>query len=216
MVAERHAVRARITQMTTRLSLLSVAICAALPLFAFGQAAQPIAGTSAPLYPASPGSTTQGPTLLRGEAAGDFALNRVVNRLVVEVDRDAVPADGQTPTQVTVRLFDASGNPLTSAAFVTIEASGGRVLLPGARTDEQGPRGLDADKVVPGVQLRVENGVAQFSLLAPMLAWYFFLGKKQAWGIGAAVGVQILICVLIYTLGRRVCFDRRTGKPLCY
>ena len=49
-----------------------------------------------------------------------------------------------------------------------------------------------------------------------MLAWHFFLGKKQAWGIGAAVGVQILICVSIYTLGRGVCFDRRTGKPLCY
>lgn len=57
---------------------------------------------------------------------------------------------------------------------------------------------------------------ALFSLLLPMLAWYFFLGKKQAWGIGATVGIQLLICVAIYTVGSGVCFDRRTGKPLCY
>lgn len=57
---------------------------------------------------------------------------------------------------------------------------------------------------------------AIFSLLLPMLAWYIFLGKKQAWGIGIIIGVQALICVSIYTLGSGVCFDRRTGKPLCY
>lgn len=55
-----------------------------------------------------------------------------------------------------------------------------------------------------------------FSLLTPMLAWYFFLGKKQAWGIGTMIGVQVLICLSVYTLGRGVCFDRKTGKPLCY
>jgi len=52
-----------------------------------------------------------------------------------------------------------------------------------------------------------------FSLLTPALAWYIFLGRKQAWGIGAIVGIQLLLCVSIYTLGSGVCFDRRTGKP---
>ena len=57
---------------------------------------------------------------------------------------------------------------------------------------------------------------AIFSMLLPTLAWYLFLGKKQAWGIGTLVGVQLLICCAIYTVGSSVCFDRRTGKPLCY
>ena len=58
--------------------------------------------------------------------------------------------------------------------------------------------------------------VSVFSLLAPMLAWYCFLGKKKAWGIGTIIGVQLLICLSVYTLGRGVCFDRKTGEPLCY
>jgi hypothetical protein len=41
-------------------------------------------------------------------------------------------------------------------------------LLPGAATDEAGPRGRDADRTTPGVQLEVRQGVARFSLLAPM------------------------------------------------
>lgn len=58
--------------------------------------------------------------------------------------------------------------------------------------------------------------VSVFSLLTPMLAWYLFLGKKQAWGIGTIIGIQFLICLSVYTLGRGVCFDRKTGEPLCY
>jgi len=57
---------------------------------------------------------------------------------------------------------------------------------------------------------------AIFSMLLPTLAWYFFPGKKQVSGIGAIVGIQLLICAAIYTIGSGVCFDRRTGKPLCY
>ena len=55
-----------------------------------------------------------------------------------------------------------------------------------------------------------------FSLLLPTLAWYIFLGKRKAWGIGAIVGFQMLICLSVYTVGCGVCFDRKTGKPLCY
>jgi len=42
------------------------------------------------------------------------------------------------------------------------------------------------------------------------------LGKRKAWGIGAVVGIQVLICTSVYTVGSGVCFDRRTGKPLCW
>ena len=55
-----------------------------------------------------------------------------------------------------------------------------------------------------------------FSLLMPTLGWYIFLGKRKAWGIGAILGTQLLICLSVYTVGSGVCFDRKTGKPLCY
>jgi hypothetical protein len=58
--------------------------------------------------------------------------------------------------------------------------------------------------------------VAIFIALLPSLAWYVLLGKKQAWGIAAMIGGQAIICLLVYTVGSQVCFDRRTGKPLCY
>jgi hypothetical protein len=58
--------------------------------------------------------------------------------------------------------------------------------------------------------------VSGFTLLLPLLLWYVLLGKKQAWGIGIMIGVQALMCIGVYTIGKGVCFDRRTGKPICY
>ncbi|MGK5046975.1 hypothetical protein ACQ4WP_13900 [Janthinobacterium sp. GB4P2] len=108
------------------------------------------------------------PSLFAGTVGlADYAINRGVARIAVETDGNGVPADGQSPVTVTVRLYDAQGKPLTGTALLTIEASGGRILLPGARTDELGPERRDVDKVTPGTQLTVENGVASFSLLAP-------------------------------------------------
>ncbi len=97
----------------------------------------------------------------------DYAANSRVARILVELDRNGVPADGQTPVRVVVRLLGADGTPVSGTSFVTIEASGGRLQLPGARTDELGPGRLDLDRVTPGTQLKVDNGVAEFSLLAP-------------------------------------------------
>jgi hypothetical protein len=120
------------------------------------------------LVPLSPEQDAKVPTVFRGEQAGiDYAANGAVSRVLVEVDRDAVPADGQAPVKLHVRLFGRDGQPLKQAVFITIEHSGGRVLLPGARTDEFGPRRQDADRSTPGVQLKVEGGSAEFTLLAP-------------------------------------------------
>ncbi|MGC2238420.1 MAG: hypothetical protein WA584_19855 [Pyrinomonadaceae bacterium] len=58
--------------------------------------------------------------------------------------------------------------------------------------------------------------VSVFTILTPTLAWYILLGKKRAWGIGVMIGIQALMCLSVYTLGSRICFDRRSGKPLCY
>jgi hypothetical protein len=97
----------------------------------------------------------------------DYAANAAVARVVVEVARNALPADGQSAVRLTVRLFDAHGKPLQTTALATVEVSAGRVLLDGARTDELGPRARDLDRAVPGVQLKVDGGVAEFNLLAP-------------------------------------------------
>ncbi len=109
------------------------------------------------------------PQLFKGSSAGgvDYSVNAAVGSLVVEVSQDGLPADGVTPNRITLRLFAADGKPLTGRAVATVEASAGRILLSGAKTDELGPGGRDRDRVVPGTQIEVTDGVATFTLLAP-------------------------------------------------
>lgn len=125
----------------------------------------PVTGDAPLLYPRIPGTDAEPGQVLLGDTP--YAANAAVGRIVVEVDRDAVPADGQSPVQLVLKLFGRDGQPLKTAAFVTIAHSGGRILLPGGRTDEFGPRALDADRATPGVQLKVDGGTARFTLLAP-------------------------------------------------
>lgn len=128
----------------------------------------PVLGAGDPLYPQTPQSPTRAPQVLEAESGGvDYRANRAVDHVVVEVDRDGVAADGQSPVRVVVQLFDEQGKALAGEAFVTVEHSGGRLRLPGAATDEMGPGRLDADRATSGVQLPVRNGRAEFELLAP-------------------------------------------------
>ncbi|MFO1326126.1 MAG: hypothetical protein U1F56_02120 [Rubrivivax sp.] len=116
----------------------------------------PVQGQSSALFPRQPGDERP----LAGPAAA-------VARVVVEVSADGLPADGQSVVRLVLRLFDASGAPLRGATRATVEHSGGRLRVPGAATDEMGPRALDADRASPGLQLTVQDGVAQLELLAP-------------------------------------------------
>jgi hypothetical protein len=128
----------------------------------------PVLGQGTPLFPQSPQTQHTGSQALYAQPGNvDYRVNTGVNRVVVEVDRDGVPADGQSPVHVVVHLYGADGQPLSGEAFATIENSGGRIKLPDGRTDELGPGRLDADKVTPGVQLPVRDGKAEFELLAP-------------------------------------------------
>lgn len=147
---------------------LVAATVAAILAAAAGHAAD----TDAAGSPAAPAYLPVLPTdaLLAPRQPGDAFAPDAVGRIVVEVDRNAVPADGQSPVRFTVRLFGEDGRPLTGSRFATVESSGGRLLLDGARTDEAGPRGRDADRGLPGVQLPVQDGIARFTLLAPAAA----------------------------------------------
>ncbi len=155
--------RASVVRQLPRLSLLACAL-ATLPAMAQSVGTPgrftPVLGDASTLYPRSPASVDAAPAAVRA-AAG------TLDRIVVELDRDGVPADGQSPVHVRVQLLDPSGLPLAGTTYATIENSGGRIRLPGSRTDELGPGALDADKVTPGVQLQVVDGVAEFNLVAP-------------------------------------------------
>ena len=100
--------------------------------------------------------------------AVDYSVNAEAAQLVVELSRNGVPADGQSPVQVTVRVLGADGKLLRNRVTATLETSGGRLLLDQAQTDEAGPGARDADRATPGVQLAVVQGVGHFQLLAPM------------------------------------------------
>ena len=128
----------------------------------------PVLGQGTPLYPQSLDTRNQPAQVLHAQPGNvDYSVNSSVERVVVEIDRNGVPADGQSPVHVVVMLQGADGRPLAGEAFATIENSGGRLLLPEGRTDELGPGHMDADRVTPGAQLKVTNGRAEFDLLAP-------------------------------------------------
>lgn len=163
----------RMMRQTPRVTLLASALAlAALPAMAqnVGSSSRftPVLGDASTLYPRALNNAERAPATLTARSGSvDYQLNHAVERIRVEIDRDGVPADGQTPVHVRVQLLAADGKPLSGEAFVTIENSGGRIRLPGSRTDEFGPGALDADKVTPGIQLAVVDGVAEFDLIAP-------------------------------------------------
>jgi hypothetical protein len=135
-------------------SVLALALPLPLALAQDGPRWVPPVGTPAALAP-------------RALATGNTASNTAAARVVVEVARDGLPADGQSATAVLVRVFAANGQPLTGEAFITVEASGGRIVLPAARTDELGPARRDADRAVKGTQIAISGGLARFNLVAP-------------------------------------------------
>ena len=127
-----------------------------------------ITGDSRGLNPASAILPSGRPEVFRQQiGAVDYAANAKVAKIVVELDRDGIPADGQTPVKFTVRLLGRDGQPVKGTSFATIENTGGRIQLSKAGTDELGPGRRDLDKATPGVQLKMENGVAEFALIAP-------------------------------------------------
>ena len=141
-------------------------------------------GPGAALLPRQPGDEGASTSLLQ---QGAYAANAAVGSIVVEIDRNALPADGQSQIRVTIRVNGHDGKPLAGPAFVSIEHSGGRIKLDGARTDEFGPRALDADRAVPGVQVPVSNGLATLTLIAPAEAQDVRIrvtaGNQQASGV---------------------------------
>ena len=95
-------------------------------------------------------------------------LSSPVGKISLKVDGENLPADGVGSVNVQLRLFDKDGQRITGDVDVTIEVDGGaRVLLPGRLTSESGADRGDLDRVAPGIQQSVKNGVFEFKLIAP-------------------------------------------------
>ncbi|WP_158982707.1 SdrD B-like domain-containing protein [Lysobacter panacisoli] len=153
---------------------------------------EPALGTPAALYPQTPSTTGEPPHAVEVQSGNvDYSVNTDVEIVRVDVDRDGVPADGQSPVHVIVQLLGEDERPLAGERFATIEYSGGRVQLPGGRTDELGPGRLDADRVTPGIQLPVKDGRAEFDLLAPDVPQDVLL-RITAGGVAAENTVSFL------------------------
>ena len=95
-------------------------------------------------------------------------LSSPVSKIGLKVEGENLPADGVSATPVELRLLDKDGILIRSDVEVTIEVDGGaRVLMPGRLTSESGADRGDIDRITPGVQQTVKNGVLQFRLIAP-------------------------------------------------
>ncbi|MEP6790470.1 MAG: hypothetical protein ABI907_03805, partial [Ramlibacter sp.] len=91
-----------------------------------------------------------------------------VEKIAIKVAADNLRADGVTPTDVQVQLLARDGQRVRDDVDVTIEVdAGARVLLPGRMTSESGADRGDVDRIQPGVQYTVKDGVLQFKLIAP-------------------------------------------------
>lgn len=93
---------------------------------------------------------------------------QATSQVKVEIERDSLPADGQTPVKMTIRVFGPAGKPVIGQNFVTVESSGGRLQLPGSTSDEAGLAPTDIDRVTPGLQVPLKDGTAEVWLLSPI------------------------------------------------
>lgn len=152
--------------MSIRRSRLAIALTIAIGSSAFNATSTELGSVDSTAYQARSIN-------LVDRAAGYAGLRREagnVHRIAVEVDRDGVPADGQTPVKMVVRLSDATGASISGRQLVTVEADGGRLQLPGAASDMFGMDAHDLDPVTPGFQIEAVDGLAEIWLLAPIMA----------------------------------------------
>ena len=59
-------------------------------------------------------------------------------------------------------------------------------------------------------------GTAVIILLLPSVLWYALSGRRVRDAAIVAVGCAGVVALLVNTVGRDVCFDRASGRPLCY
>ncbi len=157
-----------VTQKPTALCPVAIAV---MLLSSVAWAQQPARDTTSADAPAAKtlfetdGQATIGP---RNFTSFLDKLISPVDKVVITASGNNLAADGISGTAVTVELRDKTGARLLSATEVSIEVdNGARILLPSSRTSESGADRGDVDRIQPGVQTTISNGVLQFQLIAP-------------------------------------------------
>jgi hypothetical protein len=155
-------------------AVLSIALTGLYPLMAINPATAQVA-VNAGTHDASTSAMTLGTAAMpqaTGSSvwnAGAYAANRQIGEMRLQLSTATLPADGQSALTVEISVTDRRGNLVQGEVFLTLETSAGRILLPGARTDELGPGRLDADRATAGTQLKVVDGKASFQVIAPSM-----------------------------------------------
>ncbi len=157
--------------MNLRFTPIAIAI-ALLPLAAWSQPAPATktAVTSADLPDAKSLFETGGQADIGPRPFNSFLarLSSPVDQIKLSTAADNLPADGVSGTDIRLQLIDSKGLAIKGEQFVTIEVNGGaRILLPGRLTSESGADRGDVDRITPGVQAKVTDGVLSFKLIAP-------------------------------------------------
>ena len=155
--------------MMFRYTPIALAI-ALIPLPTWAQSAPAAAATSADVLEAKSLFETGGQADIGPRPFNSFlaSLSSPVEKIRLETSADNLPADGVGSTDIRLQLLDSKGQPVKGEQFVTIEVNGGaRILLAGRLTSESGADRGDIDRITPGVQAKVVDGVLSFKLLAP-------------------------------------------------
>src|SRR5687767_7065354 len=97
-----------------RLTVLAASLSSAAAGWAQqgGVSSQPLPGIKTPLLAPGPACSRGKAFVVTEATAADYSANREVGRIQVEIDRNEVPADGQSAVKVTVSVFDRKGQPL--------------------------------------------------------------------------------------------------------
>jgi hypothetical protein len=95
-----------------------------------------------------------------------------LGELLITSNKSRAPADGQSVIRFKVQAMDRAGKLISDAkGVITIEVDGTRIRLidsfGGRLTPETGPDAGDIDRITPGVQARLVNGVLEFDVMAP-------------------------------------------------
>lgn len=95
-------------------------------------------------------------------------LSSPVDKILVDVADNNLPADGLGTTEVRVQLQDAKGQAVKQEVQVTIEVNAdARVVLPGQTHSQSAADRGDVDRIEPGTQTWVRGGELVFKLVAP-------------------------------------------------
>jgi hypothetical protein len=95
-----------------------------------------------------------------------------LGELLITSDKSRAPADGQSVIRFKIQALGKAGQLLAlENGIITIEVDGTRIrvvdALGGRLTAETGPDSADIDRITPGVQARLNNGVLEFDVIAP-------------------------------------------------